>query len=155
VWLQVLVSKIKIFQTGYAFILSPKGTFIAHPNTEYYEKGLSFFTLADEYKDVEERKIGERMINRESGFVRYYSHNKKRTCYLYFEPLASTGCTLGIVIPENELLFKLKALTFTLFLIGAIGNLLSVIFKVCSKGIMPSLKYAAGIFSKKNPPPTQ
>lgn len=154
-WLQALVSDMKIFQTGYAFILSPEGTFIAHPNKSYYKKGQSFFSLADEYKDKQERIIGENMLKGQTGFVRYYSHNKGKYCYLYYAPLASTGCTLGIVIPENELLFKLKALTFTLFLIGAIGNFLSVILKISTKGIMAPLRAMLDMFFKKPNPPTQ
>lgn len=153
-WLQELVTKIKIFQTGYAFVLSPKGIFIAHPNNEYYKESQSFFTLADKFKDEEDRKIGEKMLEGKTGYVRYYSHNKRAYCYLYYEPLANTGCTLGIVIPENELLFKLKALTFTLFLIGAIGNLISIIFKISLKKILSPIKYIAGIFFKKGSPPS-
>lgn len=149
-WLEKLISKIKIFQTGYAFVLSPEGTFIAHPDSNYYKKGLSFFALADKYKDAKERKIGEKMLKGESGFERYYSHNAKKYCYLYYEPMSNTGCILGIVIPENELLFKLKALTFTLFLIGAIGNLLSVIFKISTKKIITPLKPVLGkLLNKK------
>lgn len=139
-WLEDLISKIKIFDTGYAFILSPRGIFIAHPNKEYYQQKKSFFSLSDQYNDKKEMELGKKMLKGETGYERYYSHNRGKNCYLYFQPLAATGCTLGIVIPEDELLFKLKALTFTLFLIGAIGNLPSILIKVAARGIIAPLK---------------
>ena len=141
-WLTTMVSKIKIFDTGYAFVLSPKGTFIAHPNEKYYINHESFFTLADKFNDKKERELGEKMLQGETGYEKYFSHNRKKTCYLYYQPIAVTGCTLGIVIPEDELLFKLRALTFTLFLIGAIGNLPSIIIKLATKNIYHPIKSA-------------
>ncbi len=151
-WLEDIISKIKIFETGYAFILSPEGKFIAHPNSTYYLNHQSFFTLADKFYDKKERELGEKMLQGKTGYERYYSHNEKRYCYLYYQPLALTGCTLGIVIPEDELLFKLRALTLTLFLIGAIGNLPSLILKIASKKIVSPIKSMLKNITAKKPP---
>lgn len=126
-WLENIVSQIKIFDTGYAFILSPKGYFISHPNKEYYSNKESIYSISDKYFDKNTKEIGNKMINGETGYDRYYSQNKNQMCYLYYTPIGAAGCSLGIVIPEGELLFKLNVLTLTMLTIGVISSFLGVI----------------------------
>jgi len=125
-WLVKLLSEIKIFKTGYAFILSGKGVFIAHPNKDYYTKGQSFFSLSELYNEPVERTIGENMISGKTGSIRYYSHTLKKNSFVYYQPLEMTKWSLGIVIPEDELFSKLDVITKELFIIGVIGYLLTL-----------------------------
>ncbi len=125
--LEVLISKIKVFTSGYAFLLSSKGIFIAHRNKKYYEERLSFNDLAKKYNSPIERTIGENMIAGKSGNIEYYSDTLHKNCYVCYQPLATTGWSIGIVIPKNELYSKLDSITRELFLIGLIGYVLTLI----------------------------
>lgn len=125
-WIEDMVSKIKIFKQGYAFILSSKGIFIAHPNRKYYETGQSFFTLAQKYNEPKEKLIGEKMTAGETGSIEYYSQTLEQNAYVYFQPLEATGWSLGIVVPENELFSRLHIITIELFVMGIAGYLITL-----------------------------
>ena len=60
-WLKEIVSAVKIFQSGYAFLISQNGVFITHPR-----EGLilreSLFSLAETRGDPGLREIGRAMI---------------------------------------------------------------------------------------------
>jgi sigma-B regulation protein RsbU (phosphoserine phosphatase) len=123
-WLVDMISKINECK-GYAFLLSSKGNFIAHPNKEYYTKGKSFFSV-----NPNKKLIGEEMIAGKTGFIRYFSHTLNKMAYTYYQPLSSTKWSLGIVIPEDELYSKLQWTTFKLLLIGLVGYILTLIMIV-------------------------
>jgi sigma-B regulation protein RsbU (phosphoserine phosphatase) len=129
-WLVKLISKTKVFKTGYTFVLSNKGIFLAHPNKDYYTKGKSFLSLAKEYNSPIHKKIGENMISGQIGVIRYYSFSLGKNCYVYYRPLNRTGWSLGIVIPEDELFSKLDFTTLKLFIIGIIGYLLTLVLVI-------------------------
>ncbi len=129
-WLVDMTKKIKVFDTGYAYILSNKGIFIAHPNKEYYTKCLNYYDLVAKNNDISAKKICDAMTNGETGFLRYYSYNRKEYCYVYFQPLKETGWSLAIVIPENELYSSLQKTTLELMIIGLIGYILTLVFIV-------------------------
>lgn len=134
-WLVDMIGKIKIYDTGYAFILSSNGKFIAHPNKEYYEKDFSYYDLADKYNDTEAKIICEDMTSGKTGFTKYLSHNRNEYCYIYYQPLKETGWSLGIVIPEGELYSKLQKTTLELLLIGIVGYLLTLVLVVILSSI--------------------
>ncbi|MEI6054480.1 MAG: SpoIIE family protein phosphatase [Lentisphaerota bacterium] len=138
-WLQELVSKIKIFESGYAFLLSSQGVFISHPNKTYFKKSVTFADLAVKYNDPQEKKIGEAMTSGNKGRIQYFSRTLQKTVLNYYQPLETTGWSLGIVISEDELYSKLDATTLELFIIGIIGYLitLAMIIFLSARATMP------------------
>lgn len=147
-WLQEFISQMKIFKTGYAFILSSKGKFIAHRNREYFEKGLTFQELAQRYNSPIEKTIGENMIAGKHGHIRYFSQTTHKISYISYQPLETTGWSIGIVVPEEELYSKLDSITLKLFIIGIIGYILTlfVILIFSARATIPLKKLAKATF---------
>ncbi len=125
-WLEEVVSQIKIFETGFAFLISQKGTIITHPDTSYVMKE-SIFSLAEKLQDKDLKKIGEEMIAGHEDFVRVNSGFHKSKSWIYYTHLKNNDWSLGFVFPENELYADLYKLNNTLVIIAVSGMLLLLI----------------------------
>ena len=77
-WLQEIVSAVKIYNTGYAFLISQNGVFVTHPQPELVLRE-SIFSLAEGQGDAQLREVGRSMIRGEQGFApsRDYVSGKK------------------------------------------------------------------------------
>lgn len=122
-WLQKIVSDIHIGKTGYAFLISQNGTFVTHPDIRLI-MNKSIFSLADEKNDLKLRDIGKKMTARETGFVETSSMMTGKDCWLSFTPLASTGWSLGLVFPRDELMADVTRHYRLTLLFGVAGLLM-------------------------------
>jgi phosphoserine phosphatase RsbU/P len=125
-WLQDIVASAKIFDHGYAFLLSRGGVFITVPQKEWsMNQTIGFVaTLTDNAKL---REVGESMIRGEEGFVRIRDFLHNRDSWLYFAPFPVSGFSMGMVIPENELFAGLYGLSQRLVAI-CLGGLVFLVF---------------------------
>lgn len=117
-----IVSSIKVLQTGYGFLLSRNGNFLAHPQQNLIMNG-SLFSLAEERNSPEIRKIGQRMTRGEEGFIPYETVTGVDS-WMYYAPLPSVGWSLGVIFPKNELFADIRTLTLTMAGMGLAGFLL-------------------------------
>jgi len=122
-WLQKIVSSIKIGKTGYGFLITQNGTFVTHPESRLI-MNETIFTLAEERNDRHLRKIGRRMIRGLSGYDDIKSMVTGKDCWLVYEPLPSSGWSLGVLFPKEELLADIKRLNKTVLVLGIIGFIL-------------------------------
>lgn len=137
-----IVSSIKLYQSGYAFLLSQSGQIVSHPNKNYVFKE-SIFSLADETGDKQWREIGRKMLRGGEGFERVHSPNTGLTSWLYYAPISS-GWSVGILFPEAEVLAGLKALNRAIYCIGIIGFvLLLAVITALSMGITRPIRALA------------
>jgi class 3 adenylate cyclase/HAMP domain-containing protein len=139
-WLQDLVSSVKIFQSGYAFLISQTGVFVTHPDKQWIMRE-SIFSLAEARDDPLLRRLGRDMVRGGSGFVSLTDFFSGRKSWLFYAPLPSTGWSLGIVIPENELFAQVNSLSQQTFGIALLGLVfLAVVIVVISRNIARPLK---------------
>jgi len=123
-WLSELIARISREKTGYAFLMSEFGTFIAHPRTEYIMRE-SVFSLAETYKEPELRKLGRDMIRKPEGFVGLNSIlTDNKPAFLAYTRVQSTGWCLAVVFPKDELLNDLYVLNQRAAIMAGIGILL-------------------------------
>lgn len=122
-WLKDIVSRISLYQSGYAFLITQSGVFVSHPNKNLI-MNESIFSIAEATDDSALRDIGRDMIHGKEGFVPLNRHLTGKISRMHYAPLQSTGWSLGIVVPEDELFGELHILTFKLALIGLIGFIL-------------------------------
>ncbi len=101
-WLQDIVSKVKIYQSGYAFLISQNGVFVTHPQRQLIMRE-SIFSLAEARGDQKMREVGREMIRGGEGFVAIPEALTGQKSWLYYAPLPSTGWSLGVVFPDDEL----------------------------------------------------
>ncbi len=142
-WLTDLVSEVKIYQTGYAFLVSRNGVFVTHPDERLIMRE-SIFSLAEAWQDPHLRQIGRDMVRGDAGLVPLSDLVSGKKSWMYFTPLASTGWTLGVVIPEEELLAEMHKLSRKLIIIGLVGLvLLSVVIASLSKSITRPIRTLA------------
>jgi len=139
-WLKDVVAKAKIYQTGYAFIISRNGVFVTFPDQRYLMRE-SLFSLAAAKNDRRLRDLGRNMILGKQGFVPVNEFLSGEKAWLYYTPLASTGWSLGVIFPEDELLAPLYSLSQKLFGVGLGGLLLlGLIITLLARTIIKPLR---------------
>lgn len=124
--LRELIGKMKIYKTGYAFLLSPTGRYISHPDSTVVVKE-SIFSFAGSHNLNDLAAVGHDMVSGTTGFRQYYSYLLNEKCYLFYTSLASNNWSLAVVIPEKEILADLYSLNRRILMIGIIG-LLAIFF---------------------------
>jgi sigma-B regulation protein RsbU (phosphoserine phosphatase) len=117
-WLESLMGKLRIYQNGYAFLLSETGVILVHPQAELV-LNHTIFSLAEKYKLPELTRIGNEMIAGKTGFIPYKSLSLNGKSRLYYAPLPDTNWSIGIVFPDKELFADLNKLAAWLLILGA------------------------------------
>ncbi len=107
-WLKDIVSAVKIYQTGYAFLISQNGVFVTHPDQQLIMRE-SIFSLAEARNDPKMREVGRDMIQGGEGFVPIPASLTGKKSWLYYAPLPSTGWSLGVVFPDDGIIRRRPA----------------------------------------------
>lgn len=118
--LQDIVSSVRIGRTGYAFLISRNGTIVTHPRRELIMKE-TLPRMARERHDGQLAAIAARMMRGESGFAPATSVVTGKPCWTGFEPIPSTGWSLGIVFPRDELMADITHLNRAVLALGLAG----------------------------------
>jgi len=159
-WLQKIISNIKLYQTGYATILSRNGTYIYHPMKEL-QFNETVFSVAEERNDEELWQIGRDMVSGKTGFLERPSIRDNKESFLLYMPLPIDGWSLAFLFPTNEVLKDANELTRNTLLIGFVGFILFsiAIFIIASRMIKPvnalsraTLEIAEGNLNAHLPP---
>ena len=143
-WLADIVSSVKVLKTGDAYLISRNGTIITHPRKELI-MNETLFTVAEARHDPALREIGRKMVRGEKGFVPFISIARNKKAWMYYAPVPSTGWSLAVVFPEDELLADIRRNTLAVGLLGVAGTVLLVIVVIAlSRSITRPLRRMAG-----------
>ncbi len=144
-WLGSLIDSLNIVRGGYAYLLSKEGTLLSHPDNSLILTE-SIFSLAEKYDKDELLGIGHEMTNGRSGFIPYRPINSEENAWLYYDHLPTSGWSIAIVFPEDELLADLHYLFFTLVALALGGILLIfILITVISKRITGPIEKLAKV----------
>lgn len=142
-WLKDIVSAVKIYETGYAFLLSQNGMFVTHPE-QWLIMRESIFSLAEARNDPRMREVGRDMIHGGEGFVPIPESLTGKRSWLYYAPLPATGWSLGVVFPEAELFADAGRLMRRTVAVAVLGlGILAAVIIVISRGITRPLRLLA------------
>jgi len=97
-----IVASIRILRTGYGILLSKQGTVVTHPDKGLIMKG-TIFDLARQRGDARLAELGRRMVAGESGFAPFPVMAAGKSSWVYYAPIPSSGWSLAVVFPEEEL----------------------------------------------------
>lgn len=114
------IAKAKVGRTGFAFLLSRKGTFLTARTGEWKLK-RTLEDVAAEFKSDELKQLSARMLAGETGFRMMDEPVKGEKAWFAFGPIAKTGWSLGLVFPEAEMMEEITALNRRMLAIGAAG----------------------------------
>ncbi len=101
--IKTLMNSLKLGRTGYGFILSEKGTFIAHPIEDYVKNHQSIFNLAESYHDDALRRLAEKAIDGESGAIDYIDQVTGQSAWIFYQFIPSTHWSMGVVFFKDIL----------------------------------------------------
>lgn len=122
-WLRRLLQNIDVGDSGYAFLISKNGTFIAHPDPGFI-MNQSIFSVAAARNDAQLRAIGQKMTAGGSGYVLFdglRSMKADGASWLAYRPVASTGWSLGLVVSDSAISADVVALNRIQWGIALVG----------------------------------
>lgn len=120
-WLTEMVSGVRIFDTGYAFMVSRNGVALAHP-TRTQIINESVFSSAEEWNAPMLRKIGRDIIAGKTNF-RKYDRGDDYHLYMYHTTLPTSSWSVGVVYPEREMYGGLQQMNI-LMIVLVLGGLI-------------------------------
>jgi class 3 adenylate cyclase/HAMP domain-containing protein len=142
-WLEKVVAAAKISAGGYAFLISPNGVFVTHPDPRLIMR-QSIFGIAEAKHDAHLRQIGRDMIRGGEALVPITDFMSGKKAWLYYAPLPSTGWSLGVIFPEDELYAPVEALHRKILLIASLGLVfLAAVIIILSRTITKPLRLLA------------
>lgn len=151
-WLQEYVNSIKVFQTGYGFMISSNGTIITHPNKKLI-MNETIFSIADGQQSPMLRVIGRNMIQGKKSFAEFEYRNivNGDRSWVAYAPVPMNNWSVGIVFPVNEFMADVNNLYINLIFLG-FGGLFIILFVIIfiSRSITSPLRgltQAAGQFA--------
>jgi tRNA A-37 threonylcarbamoyl transferase component Bud32 len=95
------LDELRVGREGYAFVVSPTGTFISHPNPAY--RLPAKITEVREFQADEDLKtLTQQMLGRDEGRVTAVDPWTGRPSAFLFAPVRSTGWSLAVVIESDN-----------------------------------------------------
>lgn len=88
--------------SGYAFLLSPTGAYLADPKVERVLSGRTILQLAEEEQDPGRRCIGQKALLGERGFAEGQSSLTGQRAWMFVEPIPRAHWALGTVMIRDE-----------------------------------------------------
>ncbi len=152
-WLDHFMDSIKIFKSGYGFIISKTGTFVTHPVKKIIINE-TMSSIGDEIPRLNFLKeISKKMIAQDTGLIEanFVNYSNNKDSWLAYAPIATNGWSAGFVYPIDEFMADVKELNNTLLiLVGVALIALLIVIIIISKSIakpIKSLTVAAGKIS--------
>jgi methyl-accepting chemotaxis protein len=129
--LQQIISGIKPFEDAYAFLVSSKGLYAAHPNTGYFEMSIADNLSQDEYQYNIISRIAKGEV------FSFSSSNEKGKMYYYsFVPVhigdTQTPWAMGIAVPYARIQHEatMNFLVSLLILVIGLGFIALVVWRL-------------------------
>ena len=119
-WLDDVIKKSRIGETGFGFIVSSNDTIIAHPDKSLHMKSLR-------ETDITAENWQKYLASKSSSAARYFSTPCKyqgNRCWVAIKTLKGSGWKIIIVLPEHELIADINDLTIKITLIAIVGLVL-------------------------------
>lgn len=139
-WLRSMVASVRVLSTGYVFLLSRYGAYIAHPDPDLI-MNETIFTHAEDLDLGTLRNLGREMVAGRAGFAEFSDLPGVGEAYVSYLPLPDERWSLGVVLPKAELLARINRVTQVMTGIGLAGfTVLAVVILLLSASITRPLR---------------
>lgn len=139
-WLDNVISKIEVYESGFATLISKNGTFISHPKKEYINNE-SLNSLADKLNMPGLKRLNNLKKTGERGHIEFKDINTGKKGILVYAPVAENNWTIAILFLEKEYYGELNVLHRNLIIIVILGAIiLFLIISFISNKITKPLK---------------
>ena len=141
-WLSQTISAMKPYPNSYSIMIGRSGTYFVHPDTTKISRE-TIFTQTIETPDTALTALGHAMQRGEEGMKCMTINGEE--CYVFYQPLGQTGCSMAIVCPESDIFSGFDRLRRTVIAIVAVGLLLMLFFfiRIITRELKP-LRQLAG-----------
>ncbi|MBD5640624.1 methyl-accepting chemotaxis protein [Clostridium botulinum] len=113
-------NSIKVGESGGAYLIDSTGTVIAHKNKESVIKRENSIKDAESNKELKPiAAIEKSMIEGKEGTGQY--KYKRAEKYISYSPMKSTGWSLAIYAPKNEILKEVGEITRNIIIVSILG----------------------------------
>jgi len=114
-----VVSKVRTFETGYAFMVSNQGILLSHPTHKDWIGKKNLYDFDEE----EIRKASSDIKDGVSGHLETIDPTTGKTVLMFYEPVETGDFSFVLVVPKEEMLAGVTDLRNRLLIISAISIL--------------------------------
>ena len=119
--LKRMMNSLRLGKSGYGFILSRNGIFLAHPRQDYVYEQKNIFDTLQSLKESERKKlitVIENLKKGKSGIIEIESHATGQTLLMFCRQIPSTGWPLVAVFMKHDIPIDHAALNHQVLLIS-------------------------------------
>ena len=124
---QTEILKINVGENGYAFILDGNGTTIAHPNSDELMKNISHMEDTDTGL-IGYKQLAYNMVIGNNSVAKIHDTKTGQTNYVFYYPIYETNWSLGLSLPEKEVLASARKSGISIAAISFIIAVLLIVF---------------------------
>ncbi|MBQ9282846.1 MAG: methyl-accepting chemotaxis protein [Treponema sp.] len=125
--IQTEISKINVGEHGFAFVLDGNGTTIAYPDESQLMQNIS--NTDDEITGLLGFKdLTYNMVMGNNGEAKIKNLQTKKTDYVYYYPIYETNWSLGLSLPEKEVLASARKSGYNIAGVSFIIAILLIVF---------------------------
>jgi len=121
------INAIQIGRSGYAMLLSRQGVFLTHPEPDEYVLKRTIQEVAQEIDDPDFKELASLMVKGRSGYISLKDPFTQKKSHVTFGRIQSTGYSIAMFIPEDELLMSVNQLSSRIFWISIVATILIII----------------------------
>ncbi|MGP0585423.1 methyl-accepting chemotaxis protein [Paenibacillus timonensis] len=141
--LSQLSGKIKIAESGYAYVISNTGVYYSYPDTERFNKNIQDYAQTAELKNTVKTILGN-----PSGHVTYRDESGKEVI-TYFGTVPSTGWKMVITVPTQEIFAEVNnARNLSIAIAIATAILVFVIAFFLARQIVKPIRLVSTVMKK-------
>ena len=140
-WLSQTISAVKPYPNSYSIMIGRGGTYFVHPDSTKITR-QTIFTQTIEQPDTALVALGHAMQRGEEGMKQMNIGGEN--CYVFYEPLGKTGCSMAIVCPESDIFGGFDRLRRTVMTIVCVGLMLMLYFfiRIITRELSPLRRLA-------------
>ena len=141
-YLTQLVADVRIFESGYAFLLSRNGVALTHPDPSQI-MNESIFAASSDWDEPILREIGRDLREGRSNF-RAYNITREGKNWIYYTNLSGSRYSIGVVYPDAEMYAPLRRLNLILIvlIIAGLGILATAVVNNINRLAAPLTNFA-------------